>query len=125
MGEMAHHAHGRRRVLALDALPRPRWPRCRNVDGLKGNSPNMVKWKNATSYSRDDKDRTPRTWEARLGCVRICVTRRHGLPGWFLICEPWHSLKMLGEISDDEAKKLAETLIAADARALMESLGQN
>lgn len=82
-----------------------------------------LKWKDITSYSRDDKERTPQTWEARLGGVRVCVTRRHGLTGWYLICEPWHSLKSLGDISADEAKKTAGRQIRSDARALMEALG--
>lgn len=43
-------------------------------------------WKNRTSYSQGDKERTPLTWALECKTVIITVTRRHGLEGWFLLC---------------------------------------
>jgi len=34
-----------------------------------------VEWKNVTSYSRGEKDRTPRVWDARIGQFRLSVHR--------------------------------------------------
>lgn len=44
-------------------------------------------WEDATSYSRNDKDRTPRTWELKLNGFRISVTRHIHYPKdqWLLL----------------------------------------
>ena len=82
-----------------------------------------LKWKDISSFSQGDKVRTPTTFEARIGPVRVVVTRRQKCDGWYLNCDPWHSLKPLGEMSADEAKRVAGRQIRSDARALMEALG--
>lgn len=45
-------------------------------------------WKDATSYSRDDKERKPTTFEARSGALRIVVTCGHMdyRPKWVMHC---------------------------------------
>ena len=51
----------------------------------------MEEWEDETSYSRDEKDRIPRTWSIKLGGKwgrdRLSVTRTHGLDGWWLLSE--------------------------------------
>lgn len=43
-------------------------------------------WKDETSYSRDEEDRIPRTFVARVGPIRLAITRKHGLDPteWFV-----------------------------------------
>lgn len=45
-------------------------------------------WVDITSYSQNDKVRTPKTWELRIQpMTQIIVTRLHGVPDlWFLKC---------------------------------------
>ena len=82
-----------------------------------------IEWKDITSFSQGDKERVPRTFEARVDAIRLVVTRRHGLNGWFMVCEPWHALLPLGDITADEAKKAAGRNLRANALALMAALG--
>lgn len=81
-------------------------------------------WNNATSYSQRDTDRAPRTWNMDVCGLRICVTRRHGLEGWYLICEPWHSLRLLKSADIDDAKAEAMELIGRRARELAKAFGE-
>lgn len=47
----------------------------------------MLKWNDRTSYSRTDKERVPRVWEADLPLCRIVVHRLLGVSDvWFLSC---------------------------------------
>lgn len=82
-----------------------------------------LNWSDDTGYSQHDKERIPRTWLAHVDAIRVVVTRRNGLSGWYYICEPWHSLKPLGDMTAEEAKKAAGRQIRSDARALMDALG--
>jgi len=43
-------------------------------------------WKDVTSRSRGEVDRTPRSWEWRSASLRIVVTRVHQCEGWWLLC---------------------------------------
>lgn len=44
----------------------------------------MLKWKDATSYDRFDKERTPRVYELCGHGERIVIHRIHGCPGWYI-----------------------------------------
>lgn len=49
-------------------------------------------WKDVTSYSRDQKDRTPDSWQLRLTRdVVITITRSHiyDRENWVMHCRPW------------------------------------
>lgn len=47
----------------------------------------MAKWKNTTSYSRDDKEKVPTTWELTIPGVRVIVHRWIGDDtGWYGTC---------------------------------------
>lgn len=71
----------------------------------------ILVWKNETSYSRDDVNREPRTWAMNVGAIKIIVTRRHGLDGWWLMCEPFYHLKSLGDAPEQDAKTAALKLV--------------
>lgn len=45
-------------------------------------------WKDVTSYSRDDKERKPTTFEAKEGALRIVITcgHIHYRPQWVMHC---------------------------------------
>ncbi len=46
-------------------------------------------WKDATSYSRGDRERVPSAWEIVSGALRVVVVSRHRLvPGqWVMHCD--------------------------------------
>lgn len=45
-------------------------------------------WIDVTSYSRDDKQREPKTWEQRVGDLHVIVTRHIRHPGsWLIRCD--------------------------------------
>lgn len=48
-----------------------------------------VKWKDVTSFSQGDTDRTPRSWTANAGRIRIDVHRHIHYPPdvWLLSCD--------------------------------------
>ncbi len=75
-------------------------------------------WTDVTSYSRSEPadERVPRTWEQEIGRLRVCVTRKHRLPGsWFIICHELH-IDMDAE-TDDLAKAKALAVATVQARA--------
>lgn len=43
-----------------------------------------AQWKDGTSYSRGDKDRTPKAWDLELSHARLTVHRYLNCVGWFL-----------------------------------------
>lgn len=47
-----------------------------------------MEWKDATCYSRGDKERKPTTWEVQSGPLRIVVTcgHFHHRPEWVMHC---------------------------------------
>jgi hypothetical protein len=63
-----------------------------------------MNWTDITSYSQGDRDRTPRSWEARCGNLRLIVTRHHGLEGWFTTVNGFYSMASLGSTEIAEAK---------------------
>ena len=47
----------------------------------------MIQWKDSTSYSQSEKERTPRTWKAEIKGYEVIVTRIVHCPdSWFLRC---------------------------------------
>lgn len=49
----------------------------------------MITWKDISSHSQNEKDRTPKTWECRAGVFRLIVTRHiHYKPDqWVARCD--------------------------------------
>ena len=81
----------------------------------------MLEWTDITTYSRD-QDREPRTWERKVGSLRLVVTRRLGLSGWFADCPPFLSYRALGVQSPEAAQVKAAELLRAALRTTLEAL---
>lgn len=76
-----------------------------------------MQWKNITSYSQGQTDRTPTTVEMRPAGYRICVTRMHGIPGkWFLRCDAVDGCELKSETLEEaqtEALGIVKTHLSA------------
>ena len=70
-------------------------------------------WKDISSYSQREKDRTPKTWQFISNGVLLVVTRHiHLSPDvWAARCEPSVSLVELKSKDIDDAKKEAVSLV--------------
>ena len=81
-------------------------------------------WKDATSYSRGDRERVPSAWDIVSGALRVVVVSRHRLvPGqWVMHC---HELRMdtvsLGVCSSQPAERAQAEAIKL-VRARLEKL---
>ncbi len=66
----------------------------------------MIEWKDRTSYSRSETDRTPRSWHARAGMIEIAVHRHvsYAPDVWLLSCPPIADKLVLTSKDIDEAK---------------------
>ena len=67
-------------------------------------------WKDITSYSRNDVDRTPSTFEKVSGNLRVCISNGHinYRPNWIMHCyDLGINTKPLKANTFDEAKKEA------------------
>ena len=84
----------------------------------------MLKWKDETSYSQGETDRTPRVYAARVGMLRAVVHRLHGIPDqWFFSCEPFTKNRTLKSKKPDTAQQEAETLLVNWLSDATEDLG--
>lgn len=70
-----------------------------------------LNWKDESSWSRSDIDRTPKTWSSEVGQFRAVVTRRHGLSGWYVEFANLFNYKPLMAAEIEEAKREACFLI--------------
>ena len=71
-----------------------------------------MSWKDISSFSKNDKDRTPTTFELQAGDVRLVVTRHIHHPGaWVAICEPFFRCKELDCEDIERAKEEAITVV--------------
>lgn len=68
-------------------------------------------WKDITSYSRDDKERKPQTFEKGVGDLRIVITCGHiyHRPNWVMHC---------GALNIDTRRLLATTQEEAQIEAV-------
>lgn len=84
----------------------------------------MTEWKDISSFSRGETDRTPTVWELRpTPSVRLTVHRHISNPGaWHLSCEPWYSTFKISAQGADEAKQQAIAMIRSRARELLAEL---
>jgi len=89
----------------------------------------MSKWKDRTSYSRNEdlvSERVPRTWEIESPYLRIIVSRWiHGPGSWFLTCEAVECDRLdLNTDSAALAKTLALALVSARLTEMASSAAQ-
>lgn len=82
-------------------------------------------WKDISSYSRNDKDRTPKTWEFAGVGVRVVVTRHmdYSPDVWLARCEPYFSIVELKSKDIAAAKNEAMNLVKNCLRKALASLG--
>lgn len=67
----------------------------------------MSTWHDITSYSRGEQNRVPISWELRAGGIRLIVTRRHMLEGWYIAADPWFDYDTLQSTEIEDAKQEA------------------
>jgi hypothetical protein len=82
-------------------------------------------WKDTTSYSRSDTDRTPCEWTLSVGLLKIVVHHYMHYPPdmWFVTC-PKVGLERQRLVAKDidKAKREALLLVGDDLRATLASL---
>lgn len=64
----------------------------------------MLAWKDVTSWSQGDPypRPEPRTWEVEIGALRLCLHHHIAdMSKWFVTCEPFFSVKEIGNVGDD------------------------
>lgn len=73
----------------------------------------MQHWKDISSFSSGEKDRTPKTWSCITGSsLRLVVTRHIDAPGrWVVRCEPYFNFKTLDSLDVEDAKVEAVKLV--------------
>jgi len=76
----------------------------------------MGAWKDTTSYSRDDRMRTPTCWSMTIrDCARITVLSSHlYYPGvWVVTCDPWFNAEPLAPqpSNAEEAQRMALQMV--------------
>jgi len=87
-----------------------------------------MKWNDVTSFSRNDVDRTPKSWLLTLASgIRLVVTRHIDYPGkWVIRCDPYIDIQVLNKLrrSDDidKAKEEAIKMILAYVKSDMDTL---
>ncbi len=84
-------------------------------------------WKDITMYSRNEIERTPRTYELKLGMLQVIVTRHVSLLSTDWRIEPGFgpAFVLSGNKTADEAKVRAQQLVMArlaDARVALNDL---
>jgi len=82
-----------------------------------------MEWKNCSSYSRGQKDRTPTAWEIKAEDIRICVHRHIHYPKdqWLLSCAPFYDLYELPYTDVDQAKGAALNMVIIKLRDAAEA----
>ncbi len=79
-----------------------------------------MKWKDTTSYSRNDIERIPKVFELKINNLRIVIHRIIHSEGWFL--SVYHKLpirdRFLGDIDIEDAKQEAIKIIIAEISEL-------
>jgi len=81
-------------------------------------------WKDESTFSQGDTDRSPRVWRAKAGKVLITVHRHihHPKDAWLVSCAPFFDTKSLASKSADDAKAEAIALVRAEINAALKSL---
>ena len=80
-----------------------------------------VEFKDVTSHSQGAKDRTPRTWEAKISGIRLTVTRHnyYAKDEWIARAHPAIlEMELLHSKGIDEAKAEAVELLASRCSAI-------
>jgi hypothetical protein len=90
-----------------------------------------MEWKDITSYSRNDEERRPTTWELKQGRLRIVVTCSHVeyRGKWVLRCAnlglDLYPLPIDPASPDQVAKKYALDLVRNEVKRMLYALEKN
>lgn len=84
----------------------------------------MIEWKDQTSFSRGETDRTPRVWTGRVGAVSIAVLRHRDYPDtWVMQCELISLWPRDLETNDvDDAKRKALDIVRVELQRALDAL---
>lgn len=78
-----------------------------------------MKWKDDTSYSRSDTDRTPRVWAVEGDPLRLKVHRRHGIVGiWFASCDLFERRELIAKEAEAAQAEAVALVVARLQKAL-------
>lgn len=86
------------------------------------------RWRDETSYSRDDKERIPSVWAWRTKSMRVCVHRYLSLPGWYLSVSGGHISMTRHNLQTEDlgvAKEKALMTVVIQLRQLVTELEMN
>lgn len=85
-------------------------------------SPLPKPWKDVSSFSKSDKDHTPRTWHARFGVFGLVLTRHihYAADAWIASCPEVFAAKVMDSKEVHEAAAQAVGLLQCK---LEEALG--
>lgn len=81
-------------------------------------------WKDVSSWSRSETDRTPKSWEIRLGGILVFVTRHihYAKDDWVLRCEAFFGDMALESKDIDEAKAEAVRIVRQAAQRVVDDI---
>lgn len=84
-----------------------------------------MKWKDISTYSKGDVDRSSNSLLAKAGKLTICVHRHIHYPAdtWLLSCKPFFDLKVLKSKNIDEAKAEAIELVRREVKLASDAFG--
>jgi hypothetical protein len=88
----------------------------------------MVEWKDTSSFSQNDKDRTPREWTAKVGLFRVTVHHHmHYEPdAWLLSTVPdLFERQELGSTEIEKAKAQALALVRTACQLTIEAIDKD
>ncbi len=73
----------------------------------------MIKWIDETSYSKSDKERSPKVWKLKSKDLPLIVHRHihYGPDAWLVTCDPWFNRYELRTTEEEQAKAMAINLV--------------
>lgn len=76
-------------------------------------STELNEWKDTTSFSRGETDRTPREWTLEAGQLRLCVFRHRAIDpeSWFASCHGFFDTREMASSEIETAKEQAIQLL--------------
>lgn len=86
-----------------------------------------MQWKDISSHSQKDTDRTPQTWALKAAGLKIVITRHiyHAPDAWVLSCPPFGEGIEIGNGTADEAKSAAIEYVRANLERSIAALTPN
>lgn len=86
-----------------------------------------MQWKDISSHSQRDIDRTPKTFALNVAGLKLVVTRHihHAPTDWVLKCAPWFEQKVISNGSADDAKNAALSAVRSKLAAALDAFTSN